>query len=106
RGTRGMVAQRDDPRSDWRRSLRPDRPLPGDGGRVRFESVRLRGIGPFRDEVGVDLTELDGPLVAVTGANGAGKSILLGSLLGSVFRGVPTRGSLLDLATDRNAFVE
>lgn len=73
---------------------------------MRFESLKLRGIGPYKDEVSVDLTALPGVLTAVVGPNGAGKSVLLGALLGGIYRDVPGRGSLMDLATERGAFVE
>ena len=73
---------------------------------MRFDRLRAKGIGPFRNEVNVDFTTLEGPLVAVTGVNGAGKTTLLGLLGGACYREVPTRGSLVDLATARDAFLE
>ena len=73
---------------------------------MRFTSLRMRGIGPFTDEVFVDLEQVPGPLVAVTGANGAGKSMSLEALFGAVYRKMPTRGSLRDVATSRDSFVE
>lgn len=74
---------------------------------MRLEAIRLRNIGPFRD-FSCDLSTLgDARLVAVTGANGAGKSTLLElALPGALFRSCPTRGSLADLATARDALVE
>jgi exonuclease SbcC len=73
---------------------------------MRFNSIRLRGIGPYREEVYLDIRALPGVLTCVSGPNGAGKSILIGALLGGIYRDVPTRGSLMDLATARDAFVE
>lgn len=73
---------------------------------MRFEKIRAKGLGPFRNEINVDLTALPGMLVAVTGENGAGKSTLLELLAGGLFRACPTRGSLASLATARDAFVE
>lgn len=73
---------------------------------MRFSSIRARGLGPFREEVFVDLDAIDGKLVAITGPNGAGKSTLLEMLAGAMFRDCPTRGSLASLATSRDAFLE
>lgn len=73
---------------------------------MRFESIKLRGLGPFRDEVEIDLAGIAGQIVAVTGQNGAGKSTLLELLAGAIYRETPTRGSLASLATARDAFVE
>ncbi len=73
---------------------------------MRFDSITLHGLGPFTEGVTVDLRSLPGPLVAVTGENGAGKSVLLESMPGALYRRTPTRGTLGDLATARDAFAE
>ncbi len=73
---------------------------------MRFERLKVRGLGPFRETVDIDLTAIGGPLVAVTGENGAGKSTLLELLAGALYRTCPTRGKLATLATTRDAFVE
>lgn len=73
---------------------------------MRFETIKLHGLGPFSGEVDLDLSRIAGRLIAITGANGAGKSTLLELLAGSLFRECPTRGSLASLATARDAFVE
>lgn len=73
---------------------------------MRFDSIKLRGIGPFPNEVHVDLSSVPGMLVAVTGENGAGKSTLLELFTGALYRTTPTRGKLAALATTRDAFVE
>src|SRR5690606_6409475 len=73
---------------------------------MRFDSIRVRGLGPFRDEVSLDLTQVQGPIVAVVGPNGAGKSTLLELFAAGLYREAPTRGSLAALATSRDAFVE
>lgn len=73
---------------------------------MRFDILTARGIGPFRDEMRVDLSAIDGRLVAVVGENGAGKSTLLELLAGALYRDCPTRGPLSGLATARDAFVE
>jgi DNA repair protein SbcC/Rad50 len=73
---------------------------------MRFESLAINGIGPFRRRVSIDLSAIPGLLVAVTGGNGQGKSTLLECLGGALYRTTPTRGSLADLAVDRNASIE
>jgi exonuclease SbcC len=74
---------------------------------MKLERLALRGIGPFRDAIELDLSAIEGRLVAVVGPNGAGKSTLLeAGFPGVMYRTTPTRGSLADLATARDAFVE
>lgn len=72
---------------------------------MKWTSIALRGLGPFGDAA-LDLAALPPGLVAVTGENGAGKSVLLELLAGALYRQTPTRGSLAELATARDAFVE
>lgn len=74
---------------------------------MRLEALKIRNLGPFRD-FAVDLAEYDGAtLIAVTGPNGAGKSTLLElGIPGALYRSTPTRGSLQDLATARDAMLE
>jgi len=72
---------------------------------MRYLKHHIHRLGPFED-FAVDLEELHGPLVAVCGANGSGKSTLLETMPGAIFRTTPTRGTLVDLATARDAFVE
>jgi len=72
---------------------------------VRFEHLIIKNIGPFKD-VRLDLSALEGKLIAVTGANGAGKSTLLELLPGALYRECPTRGALTALATGRDAMLE
>jgi DNA repair exonuclease SbcCD ATPase subunit/DNA repair exonuclease SbcCD nuclease subunit len=73
-------------------------------GGLQFHTLAVDGIGPFRQRV-FDFDQVDGQLIAVTGDNGAGKSTLLELLLGGVYRRCPTRGSLVDLATSRDASI-
>jgi exonuclease SbcC len=73
---------------------------------VRLDSFKVRGFGPFKKEWSADLSELRG-LVAITGVNGAGKSTFLElGLPGALYRQTPTRGSLVDLATARDACLD
>lgn len=73
---------------------------------MRLETCRIRNLGPFRD-FAVDLRTLPGPLVALVGPNGAGKSTFAELFApGAFYRQTPTRGSLVDLATARDALLE
>jgi exonuclease SbcC len=76
---------------------------------VRLEGFRIRGFGPFDRELAVDLSALSATdrLVAICGENGAGKTTSLElALPGAMYRETPTRGSLVELATARDAFLE
>lgn len=73
---------------------------------MRWERLRAKGIGPFREEIDLDLTALPGLLVAITGSNGSGKSTMLSLLPGAIYRDCPTRGTLAQLANSRDAYVE
>lgn len=73
---------------------------------MRLRSIRAKNLGPFGD-LFVDFEAVKGPLVAVVGENGAGKSTLLElAFPGAFYRETPTRGSLVDLATARDAMLE
>lgn len=73
---------------------------------MRCDRLAIRGFGSFRNHAAVDFTNIQGPIVAITGPNGSGKTTLLELLFGSMFRSCPTRGRLSDLATTRDSFVE
>lgn len=77
---------------------------------MRLRTIRLRGLGPYSEEVELDLDTLSGNLVAIVGDIGAGKSVLLEAYAGacSPHRKTPTRGTLDALAEGhgRDAFVE
>lgn len=74
---------------------------------AQFGRLRLRGMGAtFREEAELNISALQGPLVAICGENGAGKSVALECLAGAIDRTTPTRGRLGDLATSRDSMVE
>ncbi|GMV18401.1 MAG: hypothetical protein AMXMBFR56_66250 [Polyangiaceae bacterium] len=73
---------------------------------MRFERLTLKGMGTFPGEVTFDFAGQPGRLVAICGPNGAGKSTTLELILGALFRRTPTRGSLANLATGRDSYVE
>ena len=73
---------------------------------MRLNSITLRGIGPYKKTVSVNIDALAGDLTAIVGQNGAGKSIFLEIFPGSAYRDTPTRGSLKSLATARDSLVE
>lgn len=76
-------------------------------GGIRLRGVTLRNIGPVRN-CSIDFEALgDAQIVALTGANGAGKSTTLEAAIpGALYRTTPTRGSLKNLATSRDSMVE
>jgi ABC-type phosphonate transport system ATPase subunit len=73
---------------------------------MRLRSFRFRHMGPFADAA-LDLDALPGPLVAVCGVNGAGKTSLLElAFAGALYRTTPTQGTLASRARSRDSFVE
>jgi DNA repair protein SbcC/Rad50 len=68
---------------------------------------RLSGSGflAYPHPFTIDFSTL-GTLVAVTGPNGSGKSTLLELFPAALFRELPTRGAIKDVAVGRNTFVE
>jgi DNA repair exonuclease SbcCD ATPase subunit len=68
--------------------------------------LRIRGIGCFTEEIHVDLTKLEGPLVALVGENGEGKTMFCESWPAAMYRKFPARGKLKEVATARDAFIE
>lgn len=69
---------------------------------MRFDAITIKHLGPFED-VHIDFSKTQAKLIAITGDNGAGKSTLLELLPAALYRQCPTRGSLIDLATARDA---
>lgn len=74
---------------------------------MRIRRITIKGFGPIRERVTLDLDAIDQVLIAVVGENGAGKSTLLESgVPGALYRTMPTRGDLIELATDRDSYTE
>jgi exonuclease SbcC len=74
---------------------------------VRLESLSLRGILRFTDQITLDFRDLPPGLVAVVGPNGAGKTTLMESPLACLYRTFPSRArEAFDYATRADAFIE
>jgi exonuclease SbcC len=74
---------------------------------LRFDGCAIWGFGPFHKKVEIDFTAIAGLLIALVGPNGAGKTTFLECMTGgALYRKTETRGSLMDLATERGAYVE
>ena len=74
---------------------------------MRADLLRFKGIGPaFPGLVEIAFDSIPGKVCAVVGENGAGKSTALGLIPCAMYRDTPAHGSLADLATGRDSFVE
>lgn len=75
---------------------------------MRLESLACKGVLAFDDAVTVDLTALaPGSVVAVTGANGQGKTTLVETPIGATYRTMPFRDKpLVDYALGRESYLE
>lgn len=73
---------------------------------MKLRKLTLRGLIPFPQEVDVPIEALgDAQLVAVTGANGAGKSTMLEAIPGALYRTMPSRGLLSTVCNDAKSKV-
>ncbi len=73
---------------------------------MRLEYFKCHNVGPFTD-FELDLSKVNGPLVAVTAPNGTGKTFILeAAILGAAYRKMATQGSLIGRATARDSFIE
>jgi len=73
---------------------------------MKINSIRLHGITTFTEEGFLDLEALGPGIIAVAGPNGSGKTSLLESIPGGLYRFAPSRGSIAGLATSRDAMIE
>lgn len=73
---------------------------------MRHEALEIKGVLRFRDVLRLDLRDLTG-LVAVVGANGAGKTTFMETTPGALFRLFPSRADkeLVDYAHDRDSYL-
>lgn len=73
---------------------------------MKLDTVTIGGFMRFTEPVTLDLRDVPPGLVAITGANGEGKSSLLEAPLAALFRSFPSRSELINYATGRDAFLE
>jgi exonuclease SbcC len=74
---------------------------------MKLHGLKLRGIGRFRDTVDLPIGQLaDAQVIAVAGANGAGKSTMLEALPGVLYRTTPSRGAIAGMANAKDSFIE
>ena len=70
------------------------------------KSLTIRNIGPYKN-LEIKLAKASGPLIAVIGRNGMGKTFLLECMFASLYRMLPTRpAGIYRYCTDRNAALE
>jgi DNA repair exonuclease SbcCD ATPase subunit/DNA repair exonuclease SbcCD nuclease subunit len=74
-------------------------------GALCYTSIRHSGFGKAAP-IDIDLETIPGPLVALVGPNGIGKTTTAELLYGAVYREMLTRGTLGSLASSRNAQLE
>lgn len=74
---------------------------------MQIHSIKMRGMGPFEEEVCIDLDKLPGRFIAVTGRNGEGKTFAVETgIAGAVYRTMPTQGKLVKRAHRRDSMLE
>lgn len=74
-------------------------------GGMRLHRTRFRGIGPFTEEVELDLDAIPGEIVAICGENGEGKSLLC-SLFPAALHRRSERGAIADEDLGSDAYLE
>lgn len=73
---------------------------------MRWKKLKICNLGPFRNEVTLDIEAIPGPIVAITGDNGEGKTVMLELLMAARTRECETRGRIVDLTKARKAYFE
>ncbi|MBE3130402.1 MAG: AAA family ATPase, partial [Acidobacteria bacterium] len=73
---------------------------------MKINKIRLRGFTVYKEQAELDLAALGPGIIAVAGPNGGGKTTLLESIPGALYRQCPSRGSIAGLATSRDAQIE
>lgn len=75
---------------------------------MKIKSLKGKGIGRFREEFSlpIDQLSLEDKIIAIVGANGAGKSTIIEAIPGVVFGSVPSHGPLAAMANAADSFVE
>lgn len=74
---------------------------------MRLETLSIKGVLRFRDEVSLDLRQLPQGLIAFVGENGAGKTTMLEAALAGTYRQFPSRDKeILDYVTRTDAHIE
>lgn len=75
---------------------------------MKLDRLTVAGVLRFAEPVTLDLTALPAGLVAFVGANGQGKSTLLETPIGALYRTFPSRqhSEVVTFATSRDAFLE
>lgn len=73
---------------------------------MKLHSLSIRGIRPhYAELVALDLSTIPGPIVAICGENGTGKSVLLGSIMAALYREWPTKAGLAEMTLGRDSLV-
>ncbi len=73
---------------------------------MKISKISLRGITTYRDLATLDLERLGPGIIAIAGPNGSGKTSLLEAVPGVLYRQTPSRGSIANMATARDAMIE
>lgn len=73
---------------------------------MKIDTLRFKGVTCFTGEVALDFRQMPPGLIAIVGPNGAGKTTLMETMPAGIYRQMPTRGSVLDYATDKDSFID
>lgn len=73
---------------------------------MKLDTLTLRGFLRFTEPVTIDLRGLPSGLVAIVGANGAGKTTVLEAGIAALYREFASRGDLTPYATGKDSYLE